>query len=175
MVNQEDLYDALASGQIAAAGLDVTTPEPLPTDHPLLSLKNCGECLGGVRPLLEGVGGGKVCSRKKPQGHPCKCGTAHDGVSASETQTCSCFFIFLLKLIFYLFALFLKVNNVRSDKSRDFLEQDQAGHNSHNIYLLSTLLTTVIPQIYYYKNNIYMDSAPLAALRGALWLCEGES
>ncbi|NXQ61271.1 GRHPR reductase, partial [Anthoscopus minutus] len=41
VVNQEDLYDALAQGRIAAAGLDVTTPEPLPTDHPLLSLKNC--------------------------------------------------------------------------------------------------------------------------------------
>lgn len=46
-MNQEDLYDALAHGQIAAAGLDVTTPEPLPTDHPLLSLKNCGKCLAG--------------------------------------------------------------------------------------------------------------------------------
>uniref|UniRef100_A0A9J8DDM2 Glyoxylate reductase/hydroxypyruvate reductase n=2 Tax=Cyprinus carpio TaxID=7962 RepID=A0A9J8DDM2_CYPCA len=41
VVNQEDLFGALSSGQIAAAGLDVTTPEPLPTDHPLLSLKNC--------------------------------------------------------------------------------------------------------------------------------------
>ncbi|XP_076021112.1 glyoxylate reductase/hydroxypyruvate reductase [Genypterus blacodes] len=41
VVNQEDLYEALSSGQIAAAGLDVTTPEPLPTDHPLLTLKNC--------------------------------------------------------------------------------------------------------------------------------------
>ncbi|KAL4641755.1 glyoxylate reductase/hydroxypyruvate reductase-like [Arapaima gigas] len=41
VVNQEDLYEALSSGQIAAAGLDVTTPEPLPTDHPLLKLKNC--------------------------------------------------------------------------------------------------------------------------------------
>ncbi|XP_068090321.1 glyoxylate reductase/hydroxypyruvate reductase [Hyperolius riggenbachi] len=40
-VNQEDLYQALVSGQIAGAGLDVTTPEPLPTNHPLLSLKNC--------------------------------------------------------------------------------------------------------------------------------------
>ncbi|XP_073405766.1 glyoxylate reductase/hydroxypyruvate reductase-like [Dendrobates tinctorius] len=40
-VNQEDLYQALVTGQIAAAGLDVTTPEPLPTNHPLLSLKNC--------------------------------------------------------------------------------------------------------------------------------------
>ncbi|XP_059377701.1 glyoxylate reductase/hydroxypyruvate reductase-like [Carassius carassius] len=41
VVNQEDLFGALSSGQIAAAGLDVTTPEPLPTDHPLLTLKNC--------------------------------------------------------------------------------------------------------------------------------------
>ncbi|KAJ8247803.1 hypothetical protein GJAV_G00250700 [Gymnothorax javanicus] len=41
VVNQEALYEALSSGQIAAAGLDVTTPEPLPTDHPLLTLKNC--------------------------------------------------------------------------------------------------------------------------------------
>lgn len=41
-MNQEDLHQALATGQIAAAGLDVTTPEPLPTDHPLLTLKNCG-------------------------------------------------------------------------------------------------------------------------------------
>ncbi|KAM7417716.1 hypothetical protein PAMA_017384 [Pampus argenteus] len=41
VVNQEDLYEALKSRQIAAAGLDVTTPEPLPTNHPLLTLKNC--------------------------------------------------------------------------------------------------------------------------------------
>lgn len=40
-MNQEDLYDALKSGEILGAGLDVTTPEPLPTDHPLLSLDNC--------------------------------------------------------------------------------------------------------------------------------------
>lgn len=43
VVNQDDLCEALTSGQIAAAGLDVTTPEPLPTNHPLLTLKNCGE------------------------------------------------------------------------------------------------------------------------------------
>ncbi|XP_061101308.1 glyoxylate reductase/hydroxypyruvate reductase b isoform X2 [Conger conger] len=41
VVNQEDLYEALSSGQIAAAGLDVTVPEPLPTSHPLFTLKNC--------------------------------------------------------------------------------------------------------------------------------------
>jgi len=41
VVDQEALYRALSNGVIAAAGLDVTTPEPLPTDHPLLTLKNC--------------------------------------------------------------------------------------------------------------------------------------
>ncbi|XP_065131070.2 glyoxylate reductase/hydroxypyruvate reductase [Paramisgurnus dabryanus] len=41
VVNQEDLYKALSTGQIAGAGLDVTTPEPLPTNHPLFTLKNC--------------------------------------------------------------------------------------------------------------------------------------
>ncbi|KAG8454963.1 hypothetical protein GDO86_001254 [Hymenochirus boettgeri] len=41
VVNQEDLYYALANHQIAAAGLDVTVPEPLPTNHPLFKLKNC--------------------------------------------------------------------------------------------------------------------------------------
>ncbi|KAM8961111.1 glyoxylate reductase/hydroxypyruvate reductase-like isoform 1-T1 [Pelodytes ibericus] len=41
VVNQEDLYHALSNGEIAAAGLDVTVPEPLPVDHPLFKLKNC--------------------------------------------------------------------------------------------------------------------------------------
>ena len=41
VVNQEDLYTALTTGEIRAAGLDVTVPEPLPTDHPLLALSNC--------------------------------------------------------------------------------------------------------------------------------------
>uniref|UniRef100_A0A7M4F092 Glyoxylate reductase/hydroxypyruvate reductase n=1 Tax=Crocodylus porosus TaxID=8502 RepID=A0A7M4F092_CROPO len=45
VVNQDDLYQALVNGQIAAAGLDVTEPEPLPIDHPLFKLKNCGECV----------------------------------------------------------------------------------------------------------------------------------
>jgi lactate dehydrogenase-like 2-hydroxyacid dehydrogenase len=40
-VDHEALYNALASGQIAAAGLDVTIPEPLPASHKLLSLRNC--------------------------------------------------------------------------------------------------------------------------------------
>jgi len=40
LVHQEDLYEALAKGVIAAAGLDVFDPEPFPADHPLLSLEN---------------------------------------------------------------------------------------------------------------------------------------
>ena len=35
------LVRALEEGLIAGAGLDVTTPEPLPTDHPLFQLNNC--------------------------------------------------------------------------------------------------------------------------------------
>src|SRR4051794_36926494 len=34
------LYDALVSGHIAGAALDVTEPEPMPTDSPLLTLDN---------------------------------------------------------------------------------------------------------------------------------------
>lgn len=35
------LYEALKTGEIFAAGLDVTDPEPIPADDPLLSLPNC--------------------------------------------------------------------------------------------------------------------------------------
>ena len=41
IVDQQALYAALKSNRIFAAGLDVTSPEPLPTDSPLLSLPNC--------------------------------------------------------------------------------------------------------------------------------------
>lgn len=41
VVDQDALYAALRDGAIAAAGLDVTTPEPLPPDHRLLTLPNC--------------------------------------------------------------------------------------------------------------------------------------
>ncbi|HYA21906.1 MAG TPA: D-glycerate dehydrogenase, partial [Thermoproteota archaeon] len=40
VVDQKDLYDALASGRILAAGLDVFATEPIPTSDPLLKLKN---------------------------------------------------------------------------------------------------------------------------------------
>ncbi len=41
VVDQSALYDALHSKRIFAAALDVTVPEPLPTDSPLLTLDNC--------------------------------------------------------------------------------------------------------------------------------------
>ncbi len=39
--NQADLYEALKSGRIFAAGLDVTDPEPILMEDPLLTLSNC--------------------------------------------------------------------------------------------------------------------------------------
>ncbi|MGI8485429.1 MAG: 2-hydroxyacid dehydrogenase [Thermomicrobiales bacterium] len=41
VVDTEALLVALRSGTIQAAGLDVSDPEPLPHDHPLVSLPNC--------------------------------------------------------------------------------------------------------------------------------------
>ena len=41
VVDQSALYDALKSKRIFAAALDVTDPEPLPMDSPLLELENC--------------------------------------------------------------------------------------------------------------------------------------
>jgi glyoxylate reductase len=40
VVDQDALVDALRAGTIAGAALDVTTPEPLPADHPLFSFPN---------------------------------------------------------------------------------------------------------------------------------------
>ncbi|AOY78955.1 D-glycerate dehydrogenase [Moorena producens JHB] len=40
IVDPQALYQALSNGQIAAAALDVTKPEPIPMDSPLLTLDN---------------------------------------------------------------------------------------------------------------------------------------
>lgn len=57
VVDQDALYHALANGQIRAAGLDVTDPEPLPADHPLLTLDNCV--------ILPHIGSATVATRTK--------------------------------------------------------------------------------------------------------------
>jgi glyoxylate reductase len=41
VIDPAALYRALHDGWIAGAALDVTEPEPLPADHPLLTLPNC--------------------------------------------------------------------------------------------------------------------------------------
>jgi glyoxylate reductase len=41
IIDTDALVDALRSGVIRCAGLDVTDPEPIPSDHPLVGLANC--------------------------------------------------------------------------------------------------------------------------------------
>jgi lactate dehydrogenase-like 2-hydroxyacid dehydrogenase len=41
LVDPQALYDALSQHRIAAAALDVTEPEPIPPESPLLTLDNC--------------------------------------------------------------------------------------------------------------------------------------
>lgn len=44
IVNTTDLYHALRDGEIAYAGVDVTDPEPIGVDHPILKLNNFIVC-----------------------------------------------------------------------------------------------------------------------------------
>ena len=41
IVDTDALYEALTSGQIRSAGLDVIDPEPIAADHPIVALPNC--------------------------------------------------------------------------------------------------------------------------------------
>uniref|UniRef100_A0A6P4FBC6 Glyoxylate reductase/hydroxypyruvate reductase n=1 Tax=Drosophila rhopaloa TaxID=1041015 RepID=A0A6P4FBC6_DRORH len=57
IVDQMALLEALESRCIQAAGLDVTTPEPLPLDHPLLKLDNVV--------ILPHIGSAEIETRKE--------------------------------------------------------------------------------------------------------------
>jgi lactate dehydrogenase-like 2-hydroxyacid dehydrogenase len=57
VVDQAALIEALRQGVIAYAGLDVTTPEPLPADNPLLTLPNAT--------VLPHIGSASIPAREK--------------------------------------------------------------------------------------------------------------
>jgi phosphoglycerate dehydrogenase-like enzyme len=56
-VEPKALYQALSTGRIAGAGLDVTDPEPIPPDDPLLSLENAV--------IVPHIGSASVATRTK--------------------------------------------------------------------------------------------------------------
>jgi len=57
VVDQEALIGALGRGEIAYAGLDVTSPEPLPAGHPLVALPNVT--------VLPHIGSASIATREK--------------------------------------------------------------------------------------------------------------
>ena len=73
IIDTEALCAALTSGQIAAAGLDVTDPEPLPEDHPLWRLPRVlvtpHVAVEGSRPTERRIAEGAIAALHSFRGH----------------------------------------------------------------------------------------------------------
>lgn len=78
LVNQDHLVTALMEKQIFGAGLDVTTPEPLPLDSPLIKCPNCfilphiGSASDGTRTAMAMLAVRNLLAANKGESIPCE-------------------------------------------------------------------------------------------------------